>query len=71
MTKNDKKEQAEQCTIPSVMVSSLKIEDFIDGFKFRYRGKPYVWMDKTISNPICHNIKLLEDELDLGYVTAY
>jgi hypothetical protein len=55
----------------SVKVSSLKLTDFVEGFKFKYRGKPYVWMDKTNGNPICHNISLLEDELDLGYITPY
>ncbi len=49
----------------------LTIKDFIVGFKFRYRGKIYVWMDKKINNPICHNMSLLNDELELGYITPY
>ena len=58
-------------TIHNVRVSTLKITDFVDGFKFRYRGKPCVWNNEALCDPIEYNISLVESELDLGYITPY
>ena len=47
-----------------------KLADFVRGFKFRYRGKPKRWMvgDGETMTIIEHDISLLEDELQLGYI---
>lgn len=50
-----------------------KIEEFIKGFKFRYRGNVYYWLcgDGKYVAPIEYDKSLLEDELSLGYITRY
>lgn len=50
-----------------------KLEEFIKGFKFRYRGNVYCWLqgDGDYVVPIEYDKSLLEDELSLGYITRY
>ena len=50
-----------------------KLEDFVKGFKFRYRGKPYCWLlgDGEYIDLIERDFGLLEDEWHCGYITSY